>query len=141
MQGLASRRLRTPRFHALLILTFSATALLLAAIGTYGLFAYLISRRTRELGIRIALGAERALIVRSVLADGLRLAIFGVAIGTVSSILLVQGARSLIAGVSTFDPASLFGGAAILLVVATAACLAPALRASRVDPAVTLAAE
>ena len=141
MDGLVSRQLRTPRFHALLILTFSAAALLLAAIGTYGLFAYLISRRTRELGIRIALGAERTQIVRSVLADGLKLAILGVAIGSVSAILLVQGARGLIVGVSSYDPASLFAAAVILVLVSTVACLAPALRASRVDPAVTLAAE
>lgn len=141
MASRMSRRLRTPRFDMLLLVTFSVVALVLAAIGTYGLFAYLIARRTRELGIRIALGAERRQIIGAVLSDGLKLAAIGVAIGVVSSLLVVRAARSMVVGVSPFDPLTLFGGSALLLIVAALACLTPARRASSVDPAITLAAE
>jgi len=141
MPQLMSRRLRAPRFQLLLLLTFSATALALAAIGTYGLFAYAVSRRTRELGIRMALGAEQRQILGSVIGDALRLAGFGVLLGAVSSILLVRVMHGMIAGVSPFDPLSIVGSALLLVAVAAIACLGPALRASRVDPIVTLAAE
>ena len=134
LDGLLNSELRAPRFHALLVVAFSAAGMALAAIGTYGLFAYLISRRTRELGIRIALGAERRQIIGDVLADGLKLAGLGVLIGTACSMLLVTGVRSMIAGVSSFDPLSLVGSAVLLIIGATVACLAPARRAARVDP-------
>jgi putative ABC transport system permease protein len=141
MASLMSWRLRTPRFEMLLLSSFSAVALALAAIGTYGLFAYLIARRTRELGIRIALGAERRHIVAAVVGDGLRLAALGLSIGIASSLILVRAVRTMVVGVSPFDPLTLIGGSLLLLIVATLACLAPARRASNVDPAVTLAAE
>lgn len=141
MPQLMSRKLRAPRFQLLLLLTFSATALALAAIGTYGLFAYAVSRRMRELGIRMALGAEQRQILGSVIGDALRLAGFGVLLGGVSSILLVRVMHGMIAGVSPFDPLSIVGSAVLLVMVAALACLGPALRASRVDPIVTLAAE
>jgi putative ABC transport system permease protein len=141
MASLMSWRLRTPRFEMLLLVSFSAVALALSAIGTYGLFAYLIARRTRELGIRIALGAEQRHIVTAVVGDGLRLALLGLSIGIGTSLVLVRGARTMIVGVSPFDPLTLIGGSLLLLVVVTVACLAPARRASNVDPAVTLAAE
>jgi putative ABC transport system permease protein len=141
MSELMNHQLRTPRFDALLLVSFSVAALALAAIGTYGLFAYLISRRTREFGIRIALGAARGQIVAAVLGDGLRLATIGLAIGIASSLILVRTVRSMVVGVSPFDPLSLAASTVLLFTVATFACLVPARRASRVDPAVTLSAE
>lgn len=138
---LMSYRLRTPRFETLLLVTFGTAALLLAAIGTYGLFAYLISQRTRELGIRIALGADQRRIIGTVVGDGMKLGVTGAAIGTAIALLVVRMARGMIVGVSPFDPLNLVASVALLLVVAALACLAPARRASKVDPAVTLAAE
>ena len=136
-----TRKLRTPRFQLLLLLTFSGVALALAAIGTYGLFAYAVSRRTRELGIRMALGAEQRQILASIVSDALRLSLAGVLLGSLGSVLLVRAMHGMIAGVSPADPLSIGGSALLLLGVAVVACLGPALRASRVDPAVTLAAE
>ena len=141
MNELVERELREPRFQMLLLLVFGAAALALAGIGTYGLFAYAISRRTRELGIRIALGAERFQIVGAVLQDALRLAVTGALVGALGSAVLVYALRSMIVGVSPFDPVSMAGSAVLLVIVAAAGCLGPAWRASRVDPAVTLAVE
>jgi len=135
------KSLRAPRFQLLLLLTFSAAATLLAAIGTYGLFAYLVARRTRELGIRIALGARRPDIVAAVMRDALRLALLGTVIGIVGSLLLARTMQSMVAGVSTVDATSIAASTLLLLCVAAVAALAPAWRASRVDPVVALGAE
>jgi putative ABC transport system permease protein len=124
-----------------LIVAFGAAALVLAAIGIYGLFAYLISRRTRELGIRLALGAAERQILGAVLRDGLMLATAGVVTGTVASLVLVRSMRGMVFGVSTFDPLTLIASAALLVAIAVGACLVPARRAAKVDPVVTLAAE
>lgn len=141
MPELMVSRLKTPRFDMMLIVVFGAAALALAAIGTYGLFAYMISRRTRELGIRLALGAAQRQIVGAVLRDGLTLAIAGVVTGTVASLVLVRSMRGMVFGVSTFDPLTLVGSAVLLLAIAVGACMMPARRAAKVDPVVTLAAE
>lgn len=141
MPELVALRLKTPRFDMILLAVFGAAALLLAAIGTYGLFAYVISRRTRELGIRLALGAAQHQIVAAVIRDGLMLAVAGVLVGTIASIVLVRGMQGMLAGVSAFDPLTLAGSAALLTAIALVACLVPARRAGRVDPVVTLAAE
>ena len=101
----------------------------------------MLSRRTRELGIRIALGAERLQIVGAVLRDGLGLASVGVLLGALGSMLVVRALHSMIVGVSNFDPLSMAGSAVLLVIVAAAACLGPARRAARVDPAVTLTSE
>ena len=141
MPELVARRLRTPRFNMVLLVVFGAAALLLAAIGTYGLFAYMISRRTREIGIRLALGAGRHQIVAAVVRDGLMLAVAGVVAGTIASVVLVRGMSGMLAGVSAFDPLALAGSAILLIAIAVIACLVPARRAGRVDPVITLAAE
>jgi putative ABC transport system permease protein len=141
MPQLMRRELRTPRFQALLLLTFSAAALALAAIGTYGLFAYAVTRRTRELGIRIALGAAPRQILVAVIGDAFKLASLGVVVGTGCALVLVRAASGMIVGVSPFDPVSIAGSALLLLAVAAVASLGPARRASSVDPAVTLSAE
>jgi ABC-type antimicrobial peptide transport system permease subunit len=141
MNELVQRELRAPRFQMLLLFAFGGAALALAAIGTYGLFAYMISRRRRELGIRIALGAERFQIVGAVLRDALRLAGLGVLVGAAGSAVLVRALHSMIVGVSPFDPVSMAGSVVLLVIVAVAACLGPARRASAVDPALTLSTE
>lgn len=141
MSTLMAGELRAPRFQLLLLVTFGGTALVLAAIGTYGLLAYTVSRRMRELGIRIALGAEQRQVLGAVLGDALRLAVAGVLIGSCASMVLARAMHGMVAGVSTFDPLSLAASVLLLLAIAVAACLGPAFRAARVDPVVTLAAE
>jgi putative ABC transport system permease protein len=141
MSEMMGRELKTPRFQMLLLLTFGASALLLAAVGTYGLFAYMVARRRRELGIRIALGAGSRQILAAVLRDGLLLAGAGVAAGIAASVALSRVMRGMVAGITTLDPASLLASAVVLLAIALLACLGPARRASKVDPAVTLVAE
>jgi putative ABC transport system permease protein len=141
MPELMDLQLKTPRFQMLLLLTFGASALLLAAVGTYGLFAYMVARRRRELGIRIALGAGARQIVRAVLREGIVLAAIGVTAGIGASIALSRVMRGMVAGITTLDPVALMASALVLLAVALLACLGPARRASKVDPAVTLVAE
>lgn len=141
MPELISEELTSPRFDMLLLVAFAIAALALSAVGTYGLFAYVVSRRTREIGIRLALGAEPNQVVRGVLQEGLRLAGGGVAIGAVGTVLASRVLRGMVAGVSAIDPITLALGAFVLLVVAAAACSAPARRAGGVDPVVTLSAE
>ncbi|HEV8217783.1 MAG TPA: FtsX-like permease family protein, partial [Gemmatimonadaceae bacterium] len=141
MPELMTAHLKTPRFDLTLLLTFAVAALVLAAIGTYGLFAYHVARRTREIGIRIALGAAPRMILATVVRDGLMLGLLGVGFGAAASILLSRVVRGLVAGISTVDPIALGTSAVVLIVIALAACLVPARRASSVDPAVTLAAE
>ena len=141
MPELMTTRLKTPRFDMTLLLTFAAAALALAAIGTYGLFAYHIARRTREIGIRIALGAAPRMILGAVVRDGLMLGLWGIAFGVAASVTLSRVVRGLVAGISTIDPLALGGSALVLIVISVAACLLPARRAAGVDPAVTLVAE
>jgi ABC-type antimicrobial peptide transport system permease subunit len=141
MSELMDYKLKTPRFQMLLLLTFGASALLLAAVGTYGLFAYTVARRRRELGIRIALGAASRQIVGSVLRDGLLLAGIGVAAGIVMSVALSRVMRGMVAGITTLDPLALAVSGIVLIAIALLACLGPARRAANVDPSVTLAAE
>ena len=141
MPELISDELTTPRFDMLLLVAFAIAALALSAVGAYGLLAYLVSRRTRELGIRLALGATPIEIVGSVLLHGLRLTTGGIAIGALGAILASRVLRAMVAGVSAIDPITFALGACVMLIVAAVACLAPARRAGAVDPVVTLSAE
>jgi predicted permease len=115
--------------------------LLLAAIGIYGVTSYAVSRRTREIGIRIALGADRRTVLRMVLRQGIVLAGIGVAIGLALGALATQFLRSLLLGVSTVDPMTFAGAALLFATVAVAASYVPARRATRVDPMISLRAE
>ena len=141
MEELVGSELTTPRFDMLLLVSFAVAALALSAVGTYGLFAYVVSRRTRELGTRLALGAAPVQIVSAVLRDGLGIATVGIAIGAVGSVFASRVLRGLVSGVSAIDPITIALSAAVLLVVAAVACFAPARRAGAVDPVITLSAE
>ncbi len=126
------------RFNVILIGFFGITALLLATVGVFGVMAYSVSRRTREIGVRIALGAESGDILKMILGQGLRTIFIGVAIGIIGSLVLTRTVESLLFGVTATDPLT-FGSVTLLLVgTALLACYIPARRATKVDPMVAL---
>jgi len=128
------------RFTSWLLSVFAATAMVLSVIGLYGVMSYLVAQRTREFGIRLALGASRLEIVRRVLRDGTWRVAIGAAIGLAATTGLARLLAGLVYGVGTFDISALIA-VATLVVVAIAACLVPAMRATRVDPAIVLRSE
>lgn len=141
MSQAVDEQLATPRFYLMLFGAFAGVALALAAVGVYGVMAYAAARRTREMGIRLALGAAPADPFRLVLREGMKLAAIGGGAGLVIALVATRAMRSLLYGVSPADPATLLGVVAVLGMVAVAACCVPAWRASRVDPATTLRSE
>jgi len=126
------------RYPSYLIGSLAALALILAVVGLYGLISHLVLQRTREIGIRVALGAQRRDIMRMVLRQGLRATVAGVTIGVVAGLALTRLLRSLLYGVTPGDWLTFLSVALLLLVVALAACSIPARRATRVDPIVAL---
>jgi len=128
----------TQRFSMTLLALFGGLALSLAAIGVYGVTAYTAAQRTHEVGVRRALGAQPADIVKLVLGEGLRLSLVGVVVGIACALALTRVMRNLLYGVSTTDPITFFTVSAVLVGVALAACYLPARRAARVDPIVAL---
>ena len=129
------------RFVLTVIAVFAAAALVLAALGLYGVIAGNVAERTREIGLRTALGATRADIHSLVVRQGMTLAVLGIAIGLVGAAAATRGLESLLYGVTSLDPLTYGGVIALLAVVAVAACWVPAARASRVDPTVALRSE
>jgi len=121
-------------FAANLLLAFAALSLLLAAVGLYGVLSYLVTQRVSEIGIRIALGAQREQILRLVLFDGLRPALFGLTLGLAASVGATRLIRSMLYGTQPYDPAVIAVVILTLLLVASIACVIPAWRASRLDP-------
>jgi predicted permease len=128
-------------FAANLVLAFAALSLLLAAVGLYGVLSYLITQRTPDIGLRIALGAQRAQVLRLVLFDGLRPALLGLILGWAVSAGATQLLRSMLYGTGPLDPATFAAAATLLVAVAALACLIPAWRASRIDPMQALRTE
>ncbi|HEY3236830.1 MAG TPA: FtsX-like permease family protein, partial [Polyangiaceae bacterium] len=122
------------RTTGLLFSVFGAVALLLAVSGLFGVIAYSVSQRTREIGVRMALGASRRDVVHMVLSQGLRLAALGIGAGLVAALAATRLLRSLLYGVSPLDPATFVAVPLLLVLVSTLACLLPARRAARVDP-------
>jgi predicted permease len=129
------------RFFALLLSAFGALAVLLAAVGLYGVISYGVAQRTSEIGIRMALGAEAARVRGMVVRQGMTFAVLGVAVGAFSARALEQVATSQLYGVTAGDPATFGAASGLLLVVALVACWIPARRATKVDPMVALRAE
>ena len=117
---------------------FAATALFLAALGLYGVISYSVTQRTREIGIRMALGAARVSVLGLVVGQGFRTAVAGIVVGAIGAALGGRLLQSQLYGVSAFDPLTISAGAAGLLAAALLASYLPARRAVRVDPAVTL---
>jgi predicted permease len=130
--------LSKPRVIAQLSTFFAALALLLGCIGLYGLLSYEITRRTREIGIRMALGAEKRDVLRMVVGQGIKLALIGVAIGIAGALALTRFLSSLLYGIRPTDPLTFIAVSLILMAVALLACYIPARRASKVDPMVAL---
>lgn len=134
MEELASRSVAQPRFYSLLLAAFAATALLLAAVGIYGLLAHSVAQRTREMGIRIALGADRGAVMRMVLKQGMALAATGTAIGIVAALASSQLLAGLLYQVRPNDTVTFAAVPLLLLGVALTSCYFPARRATRIDP-------
>jgi putative ABC transport system permease protein len=141
MDEVASEATQGPRFRAALVSTFATIALVLAAVGIFGVLTFSVRERTREFGVRVALGATTPDILRLVVQSGVKLAGTGVAIGLFAAALLTRTLASLLFGVTPLDPMTFVAAPAVLAVTALAACIAPAIRAVRVDPAVTLRQE
>jgi len=126
------------RFTMILLDSFAVLALLLAVIGLYGVISYLVGQRTQELGIRIALGAQRGDVLRLVLANGIKMVLLGVTAGLLASLGLTRLLTKMVYGVSTNDPATFAVIAVLLVIVALSACLIPARRATKIDPLIAL---
>jgi putative ABC transport system permease protein len=133
--------LARPRFNAALLTAFASAALLLAAIGVYGVMAYSISSRVREIGVRVALGADARRVISLLLGEGLRLAGIGAAIGGVATLVTARLLQGLIVGVSATDSRILIGAVVVMIAVAALAAFVPARRAASVDPIAVLRAE
>lgn len=138
MDARIHRSLNDRRFNLLLLAAFAAFALTLAAIGIYGIVAYSVTRRTQEIGVRVALGARRLDIFRMVVAQGMTMTFIGTAVGVAAAFGISRVMSSLLFGVSTVDPLTFAVLPAVLLVVAAWACCVPARRAMRVDPIIAL---
>jgi putative ABC transport system permease protein len=130
-----------PRLNATLLGVFACVALLVAAIGTYGVLAYSVSQRTKELGLRMALGADRGGVLRLVVREGMTVGLCGIMAGVAAAIAMSRALSALVFGVSVWDPATYLAVAGVLTLVALASCVVPAVRASRVDPMVALRLE
>jgi ABC-type antimicrobial peptide transport system permease subunit len=135
------RSLYLARMGAFLVGGFGGLALALSAVGVYGVMAFAVSRRTREIGVRMALGAPRRDVVRMVLADGLRLVLVGTALGLAAALGGARWLESFLYGVSGRDALTFAAVPVVLALVGLVACLVPARRASRVDPLVALRSE
>jgi predicted permease len=138
MNEVVSNSFAARRLSMILLGVFAALALLLACVGIYGVISYLVGQRTHEIGVRIALGAQRSDVLRLVIGHGARMALLGVAIGVGTALGLTRLMANQLFGVSAHDPLTFAGVAMLLTLVAIAACYVPARRAMRVDPMIAL---
>ena len=138
MNEVIAGTLAARRFSTILLEAFAAVALLLSSVGLYGVISYLVGQRTQEIGVRLALGAQRRDVLRLVLSYGMKMALGGVAIGLLAALGLTRLLAKLLYGVSATDPATFAVVALLLMLVALLACWIPARRATKVDPLVAL---
>ena len=141
MDQLLSNSAAEPRLNTVLLAAFAGVALLIAAIGIYGVLAYSVNQRTREIGLRMALGATPRSVLQLIVGQGMRVVLIGVVIGLAGGLALGRAVSSLVFGVPVRDPATFTLVAVVLTAVALAACIIPARRAARVDPMVALREE
>jgi putative ABC transport system permease protein len=141
MSDIVARSLATRQFALVMLLAFAALALGLAVLGLYGVLSHAVAQRVPELGVRMALGATPASVLRLVLGEGLQLTLVGIAIGGILGSIAARGMARLLFGIGAFDPLTFTGAASLLLSVAVLASYAPARRAARVDPMIVLRSE
>jgi putative ABC transport system permease protein len=141
LASIVDESLTQPRFSMLLVAAFGVVAVVLASIGTYGVISYSVKRRTREIGIRLALGAERRDVFRMVIGHGARMAGLGIAIGLVAALAMTRLIANQLYGVQATDPPTFASVALLMIIVALLACYVPARQATRVDPTVALRCE
>jgi putative ABC transport system permease protein len=138
MRAVVSKSVVTPASTAFLFVTFALLALVLGIIGIYGVLSYLVSRRTREIGIRLALGAQRGDVLWLMMKDGAKFSLAGITLGLAASLAVTRLFASELYGVSPADPATFAAVAAVMTVVTMLACYVPTRRATRVDPLIAL---
>jgi putative ABC transport system permease protein len=141
LKALVSSSISQTRFPALTLSLFACAALILAAIGVYGVLAYTVAQRRHEIGVRMALGAQRGQILRFFLGRGVKWAAFGGGVGFMAALMLVRFMRSMLFQIGPYDSKIFFTGMAVLSAVVLAACFIPALRATRVDPSAAIRGE
>jgi predicted permease len=141
LKELVSSSISQTRFPALTLSLFACAALLLAAIGVYGVLAYTVAQSRHEIGVRMALGAQQGQILRFFLGQGVRWAALGGCAGIVAALIMVRFMRSMLFQISAYDPENFLAVVAVLSAVVLLACCVPALRATRVDPMVALRSE
>jgi ABC-type antimicrobial peptide transport system permease subunit len=138
LQDYLSKSAAQPRFQMFVLTSFAGIALVLAAIGLYGLLSYMVVQRTLEIGLRMAMGAQRSDVLGMIVRRGLTLALIGLGAGVAISAVMVRLLSGMLYGIRPYDPITFAGTAALLLVVSVAASILPAWRAARLDPIETL---
>jgi predicted lysophospholipase L1 biosynthesis ABC-type transport system permease subunit len=138
LEDLLGESVAQPRFRTLLLVGFGALSLMLAAVGIYGVISYSVTQRTHEIGIRMALGAQRSDVLRMIITNGALLAAIGMAIGLLASFAMAHSISQFLFATSANDPVIPLAGCALLSAVALAASLIPAARATRIDPQIAL---
>jgi putative ABC transport system permease protein len=141
MEQIVAQSIAARKFSMLLLTIFALVALALASLGIYGLLSYAVSQRAREIGVRMALGAQSGDVVRLVIGQGMKLALIGVTIGLIASLALTRTMKTLLFGISATDPMTFAAIALLLTFVALLACFVPARRATTIDPLTTLRQE